>query len=154
MVIYTRSVVLEAGIKNRDASLHPTEFVGCNYLSLPLTPASTIVIWLIMSFFIHIIHLFQVRICGLSCPIMRISVALLPLQGGRATSHLSLTVSHKQYTKGFRIEHSSFFQIWCHQLVYVLQEYVPGAVAISRFLSVYAGHTVWHEFSFVFQTNR
>ena len=31
-----RSVVPEAGIKGRDKELHPTNTVGCNYLSLPL----------------------------------------------------------------------------------------------------------------------
>ena len=32
--------VLEARIKGRDKQLHPTVYVGCNYLPLPLVPDS------------------------------------------------------------------------------------------------------------------
>ena len=35
-----RSIVPEAGIKGGNRQLHPTASVGCNYLSLPLIPAS------------------------------------------------------------------------------------------------------------------
>ena len=35
-VYLIRSVVPEAGIKDRGKQLHPTGTVGCNYLSLPL----------------------------------------------------------------------------------------------------------------------
>ena len=37
---YIRSVVPEAGIKGRNKQLHPTDTMGCNYLSLPLISAS------------------------------------------------------------------------------------------------------------------
>ena len=35
-----KTFVPEAGIKGRDKKLHPTDTVGCNYLSLPLIPAA------------------------------------------------------------------------------------------------------------------
>ena len=38
--LWIRSVVPEADIKRLDMWLHPTDTVGCNYLSLPLLPAS------------------------------------------------------------------------------------------------------------------
>ena len=34
------NIVSEAGIKGKDKYLHPTDTVGCNYLSLPLILAS------------------------------------------------------------------------------------------------------------------
>ena len=39
--------VPEAGIKGMDKKLHPTDIVGCNYLSMPLIPASRtqVLIW-------------------------------------------------------------------------------------------------------------
>ena len=38
--VYIRHVVPQAGIKGLDKQLHHTNIVGCNYLSLPLIPAS------------------------------------------------------------------------------------------------------------------
>ena len=37
---YLGSAAPEAGTKGMDNELHPTDTVGCNYLSLPLVPAS------------------------------------------------------------------------------------------------------------------
>ena len=39
-----RNVVAEVNIKGRDKYLHPTDTVGCNYLSLPLIPSSGIIL--------------------------------------------------------------------------------------------------------------
>ena len=38
--LYIRTCVAEACIKGREKELHPTDSVGCNYLSLPLMPTS------------------------------------------------------------------------------------------------------------------
>ena len=47
IMINMRICVLNAGIKGRDKLIHPTVFVGCNYLSMPLihAPGTQFLIW-------------------------------------------------------------------------------------------------------------
>ena len=40
LITKSRTCVPGAGIKGRDKSFHPTDTVGCNYVSLPLIPTS------------------------------------------------------------------------------------------------------------------
>ena len=58
-----RGILPEAGIKGRDKKLHPTVSVGCNYLSLPLIPASVTTVLISFAHSPH--HATQLQHCNI-----------------------------------------------------------------------------------------